>query len=125
MAVPVGMQALVKLTVPQGSGPAKVFEHALKPGHQKLQLYFKSDEAQKDQAVKHIELRISDPEQEQKFAKFEYPLPDKPGDDPNENPPVIHILNPQQTSRLLQPPLASIKHSVVLEITLTAAPGTK
>ncbi|HVX13870.1 MAG TPA: M56 family metallopeptidase [Pirellulales bacterium] len=121
MAVPDGMGAVVRLTLPQASGAAKVFAHRLGPGRQNVQLYFKADGDQLAAAVTHVELRLSDPKQAKKVANFKYPpLPDDLGDKPAENPPVIHTLNPQGTARLSQRRLKSGKDSIMLEITLLA-----
>lgn len=110
--VPDKFEALVTLTIPQRDGPPKMIEKKLRPGLQLVQLQAKPNENAPSASV---ELRIS---QDRKDDKQTFELPHSLGDRPAIHPPIVQVLNPDESKRLLSRPLKTSSEALIVEIKL-------
>ena len=107
--VPDKHELLLTITIPQAEGEPKVIEKKLASGKRHIQLQLKPN---KDNTSARLELRLDNQEPE----VLELPIP--LGDRPEKHPPITHILNPGESSRVLNRPLKTSSEALNFEIKL-------
>ncbi len=105
--VPDQGDSTVVLTIPQRDGPAKVIETKLTPGRHTVQLQAK---AKDNGSGVELKLWIDDNQ------KLDFDLPFAFGDAFTNHPPIVHVLKPSESARLVHHLLKDTTAALLLEI---------
>lgn len=108
-AVPDQGHAVAVLTIPQRDGPSKVIEKKLAPGRHTVQLQAKPADNGQGALLK---LWIDDDQ------KYDFDLPFAFGEAFANHPPIVHVLKPSESARLVHRLLKDTTAGLLFEIKL-------
>ena len=107
--VPEKFEAVLLLTIPQREGPPRLVERKLSSGRHKIQV---QAEPRDDAPAANLKLWVGADD------KQSYELPQQLAARPAAHPPIVQVLNPGDTGRLLTRPLTTSPQAFVVEIKL-------